>query len=48
MCLINFTKSVFGRGSAPDPVPSMAMGMPTTFPRPLVGWEGIPLDAFGV
>ena len=45
------TKSVFGRGSAPDP----AGGAHDAPPDPLVGWGGghplpipHPLDAFGV
>jgi len=45
------TKTVFGRGSAPDP----AGGAHDAPPDPLVGWGGghplpspLPLDAFGV
>ena len=48
---VECTKSVFGRGSAPDP----AGGAHNAPPDPLVGWGGdtpspfpTPLDAFGV
>ena len=50
---VECTKSVFGRGSAPDP----AGGAHDALPDPLVGWGGgggtpspfpTPLDAFGV